>query len=167
MIIKKINIKKINNKITSYVYNELNDNDKKKFLNMPALRKKHFIAGRYLLLNNGVDIKKINYNINRKPFVDDTFFSISHSYDYTVVVINDKPVGVDIEKIRKIDSSVKKNFSNNNITDEEFIKLFTRKESYIKMNGLALKNFNDNIDLYNFISRKNRGYYITICLEDE
>lgn len=47
-------------------------------------------------------------------------FNISHSGDMVVCVVDDKPVGIDVEKIRPIDLKVAKHLC----TDEELIYLF-------------------------------------------
>lgn len=47
-------------------------------------------------------------------------FNISHSGDIVVCVVDDKPVGIDIEKIRPLDLKVAKR----TCTDEELISLF-------------------------------------------
>lgn len=167
MNIKIININEIDEKKYTEVFNKINDVEKNKLLNMPFERKQHFIAGRYLLMNNQIDISKIYYNKNKKPLIENKFFSISHSDEYTVIVIHDNPVGIDMEKIKNVDLSIKRVFGNDiNISDEKFIKEFTKKESYIKLSGLALRNINDCMESAHFIIKKFKDYYITICIND-
>lgn len=57
-----------------------------------------------------------------KPYVKDlpVEFNISHSGDVVVCAVDDKPVGIDIEKIRPIDLTVAKRIC----TDEELVYLF-------------------------------------------
>ncbi len=160
---KIININNYNNKIFNLVYNNLNEHDKNKIIKMPKDRMKHFILARYILLQNNIDISKINYNENGKPYINNKYFSISHSNKYTVVCISNEPVGVDIEYIKDINESIKSTFGFKDKSDIEFLKHFTKVESYIKLNGLALKNFNDNIDGYDYKTRIYRNYIITIC----
>ena len=47
-------------------------------------------------------------------------FNISHSGDMVVCAVDDKPIGIDIEKIRPVDLTVAKHFC----TDEELLYLF-------------------------------------------
>ena len=155
-----ININDISKKEYDDVYKRLNAIDKNKYSKMTSLRGKHFLAGRYLLLNNNIDIKDIYYE-ERKPMISSCFFSISHSDDLTVLVIRDVPIGVDIEKIKPVDESVKK-IINKDLSDEDFIKEFTKREAYIKVNGLGMKNLNDDLSDYSFTTQKYLDYYITI-----
>ena len=57
-----------------------------------------------------------------KPFVKGlpVEFNISHSGDMVVCAVDDKPVGIDIEKIRPIDLTIAKRIC----TDEELVYLF-------------------------------------------
>ena len=57
-----------------------------------------------------------------KPYAKDMSveFNISHSGDMVVCAFDDKPVGIDIEKIRPIDLTVSKHIC----TDEELVYLF-------------------------------------------
>lgn len=57
-----------------------------------------------------------------KPYVKDlpVEFNISHSGDMVVCAVDDKPVGIDVEKIRPIDLKLAKRIC----TDEELVYLF-------------------------------------------
>lgn len=158
-----INIKKYNSKMYDEVYNKLNDHDKAKIIKMPKNRVVHFILGRYLMIKEGLDINKITYNEHRKPLLDDAYFSISHSEEYTILVIDDSPIGVDMEHIRHIDSSLKKTFMKSDVSDLEFLKYMTRQESYIKINGYGLASFDGDSSEYKFNTFKYKDYLITIC----
>ena len=159
---KIISINEYNLEIEKSVLKNLSPSDKEKYDRLSGNRKKHFILARYLLMQSGVDIRKIKY-LGRKPVTDNLYFSISHSYDYTVVIVSNECVGIDIEKIREISPSVKETLMNKDIGDEEFLKHFTKMESYIKYNHLGLKNLKDDISDYNFEINYYNGYIITIC----
>ena len=81
-----------------------------------------------------------------KPYIDgsDIFFSISHCDGLAVCVLSDKPVGVDCESVRKVSTAVMKRcFGSiesdyvNNSEDRNiaFTRIWTLKESYVKMTG--------------------------------
>ena len=64
--------------------------------------KKNFLATRLLLTQLGHAPNSLHYNAYGKPFLKGKdFISISHSFDKVVVMISNKPVGVDIEKKRE------------------------------------------------------------------
>jgi len=98
-----------------------------------------------------VSSKNIEINVNKygKPFLKGNYrlyFNVSHSGNWIVCVIDDKPVGIDIEKIKPIEFEAFEQF----LSDEEykmlmeknpekwlpfFFDLWTLKESYIKAVG--------------------------------
>lgn len=86
-------------------------------------------------------------------------FNISHSGNMVVCVVDDKPVGIDIEKIRPIDLKVAKRICTEEEqiylfgctpTDQDFIytsdrgmltrffKIWTAKEAYCKLKGIGI-----------------------------
>ena len=160
---KIISISKYNSDIHNYVYERLNTHDKEKLDKMPHDRMIHFIMGRYLMLNEGLDISKITYNENNKPLIDGIYFSISHSDEYTILICDNEEIGIDIEHIKKINDNIKMTFMKKIVSDYEFLVHMTRMESYIKLNGYGLKNFADGVSDYNFDTIKYKDYVITIC----
>ena len=120
--------------------------------------KKRSMLGEYLLQKllkeERIDYNKIQIktNKNEKPYIENKkiYYNISHSYDYVITAISEKPIGVDIEKIRKIDSKTINMFATSK--EKEYIlsekkglekrlfEIYTLKEAYIKMKGLALKD---------------------------
>ena len=156
-----INVNDISKKEYDEILNKLNKVDKGKYQKMPSDRAKHFLAGRYLLDKNLIDISKIYY-LDRKPVIDSSYFSISHSDDLTTIVISDEPIGVDIERIREVDERVSSILKTN---QKDVIKEFTKREAYIKLNGLGMKNLNDDVSSYKFITKKYNNYYITVAFK--
>lgn len=78
--------------------------DKKRTVAGEMLARKA-IAERCGVLEESICIGESGYG---KPFAVslDVEFSISHSGDMVVCAINDKPIGIDIEKIRQVDLDV-------------------------------------------------------------
>lgn len=79
-----------------------------------------------------------------KPFAVglDVEFNISHSEDIVVCAVDDKPVGIDVEKIRPIDLNIAKHIC----TDEELAYIWSykaRKENYHQTcdNGVLARFF--------------------------
>ena len=118
-----------------------------------------FILSRILLIrllkdNYSLDYcnLEIKYNSCNKPYIDNIYFNISHSYDYAVVVSSDKRIGVDIEKIREVDINIINYFCTN--SEKSYIlnsknkykclfEIFCLKEAYFKMLGTDLSNIRD------------------------
>ena len=116
----------------------------------------------------------IFYNGYGKPYLKGNrlYFNISHCDNYIVLVISDKEVGVDIQKItfrEKILNHIctlkEKELIKNAI---DFTKLWVKKESYVKYLGkgisYGLKNV-DTLKLNNIKTKKYKNYYIGICLD--
>lgn len=96
-----------------------------------------------------------------KPYVKglNVEFNISHSADMVVCVVDNNPVGVDIEKIRPVDLNTAKRIFNeeeiryvfgcvpdaddynhclNDVILQRFFELWTKKEAYGKLVGMGL-----------------------------
>ena len=100
-----------------------------------------------LLKENNIKKEEILFNENGKPFFknNNIYFNISHSHEYVITVISENEIGIDIEKIRKINintinkfttSSEKKYIlSSKEEIEKRFFLLYTLKEAYIKLYG--------------------------------
>ena len=92
----------------------------------------------------------INKDENGKPYAENMsiHFNISHSGDYVLCAIGDKPVGVDIEQIREIKSRLidfvctneEKNYVLENEAQKQnrFFEIWTAKEAYFKYKGTGI-----------------------------
>lgn len=120
-----------------------------------------------------------------KPFLKryDFHFSISHTHNAIAVATSKKRVGVDIERIQKVDRkiahrffSIKENqyiFTPNIGINERFFEIWTRKEAYSKFVGkdllCALKNF-DSLEeslSIKLATQKYDNYVISMCVEPD
>ena len=123
------------------------------------------------------------YNEYGAPYLaDGPYFSISHCKQAIAVVVSDSPVGIDIEGIRKMDDGlVRKTMNTQEQTqiamsqnpEVEFIRLWTRKEAYVKMLGTGIISDMHTIlqDAtaveWHEIADLDRGYICTICTKNE
>ena len=128
-----------------------------------------------------------SYTEEGKPFIEnaDYHFSISHTKNVIVFVDSKSPVGIDIEGINEPEKSkrrlrVAKRFfteeeyervKNASCNNEEFCRIWTMKEAYVKMKGQGLKiplnSFNvDNMEseVY-YYSTMYKEYGISVCRE--
>lgn len=96
-------------------------------------------------------------------------FNISHSEEYVACAVDDKPIGIDIEKIKiiKYEEITERFFTEEelkyilredleNDKQSKFYEIWTLKESFIKCCGkglsIPLKSFSINVDKYKNIS---------------
>jgi len=122
------------------------------------------IIEKFDISNNYIMFKK---NIYGKPYLEgkpNFNFNISDSGDFVICVIDDKTIGVDIEKVRHIEyKEIAKSFfsvsefdyiekKQLNIQLDKFYEIWTLKESYIKCCGqglsIPLDSFSIETDRY-------------------
>lgn len=168
--------------------------DSKRCICAEAIMRYYLI--KYFCINNS-DIEII-YNEYGKPFLKKIplYFNLSHSGKWVVCAWSENEIGVDIEKIDKINFDIATSFFckeeidyiKSDVENEQckkFIQMWTLKESYIKYIGKGLA-----IPLNSFCVKKNAdrfniefdgniesvflkqlefsdGYYLTECSEDE
>lgn len=129
-----------------------------------------------VLKEEGITSYKILKSKNGKPYLENSniFYNISHKNKMVGLIISNSEVGLDIEYIDtesiKRQSTLKYFFTEKereSITNnEELLTLWTKKESYIKLNGgmlrdaigLDINNINVIYDTF-----KLDNYIITIC----
>ena len=85
-----------------------------------------------------------------KPKIEGLEFNLSHSGNMVVCAVSEKPVGCDVEELRKapkgvvaryysdVEQAYLSRFSADEY-DREFFRLWTMKESYVKMTGEGLR----------------------------
>lgn len=155
--------------------------------------KKRTVAGEMLARNTiaqrcNVSAESIVFgkNKNGKPFTEnlDVQFNISHSGDIVVCAVDERPVGIDVEKIRPVNLKIAKrvytqdeilylfdgkNFTENHdsATIERFFELWTAKEAYLKYLGCGIiDNLNSlSVDRKNIYTEKDENYIISIYTE--
>ena len=128
------------------------------------------------LKEEGITSYKISKSINGKPYIDNSniFYNISHKNKMVGLIISNSEVGLDIEYIDtesiKRQSTLKYFFTEKEresiTTNEELLTLWTKKESYIKLNGGMLRDaigldINNTNVIYDTFKLDN--YIITIC----
>ena len=133
--------------------------------------------------NIDLSVKEIKTTINGKPYIDDIYFSISHSGSMVSVIISDIECGIDIEKI---DNSIKHELLAPKVLSEDeyqeylkynnkleyFVCAWTRKEANLKCSNEGILNFKNLCSRYlaNTFkigdSTKNE-YYLSFILKED
>ena len=127
-------------------------------------RKQSLGAGlllKWALKKHGAAVEQLSYGANGKPEAEGVFFNLSHSGQWAVCAIGDGPVGCDVEEIASVREGIAERFFTENEVqylaqfegerrNEEFFRLWTLKESYMKMTGegmsLGLDRFEFDMD---------------------
>ena len=117
----------------------------------------------YIMLMD--EIGSYQINLEGKPYIDGVFFNISHDANMVVLAISDDKIGVDVMKIRDIDSRILSYIGiDSNMSEYEKIKLWCRLESAIKYEGLSItsiKKIDTSSYLYDIIEKDD--YLIAVC----
>ena len=122
------------------------------------------------------------YNEHGAPYLEDgPYFSISHCKQGIVVAVSETPIGIDIEAIRPLNEGLVQKAMNPQEQaqivaaanpEQEFIRLWTRKEAYVKMLGTGIisdmhKILCDTMPVnWMEIIQEDKGYICTICKQD-
>lgn len=96
--------------------------------------------------------KNIKIDEMGKPYSDEIKFNVSHSYNYTVIALGDVELGIDIEKIKKVDNrlvnfAMSVNQKRAILNDDDFFKMWTAKESLVKCVGTGINKRPDKVDI--------------------
>ena len=127
----------------------------------------------------------ISEDENGKPFCESSnlYFSISHSGDFAVCAVSEKNIGVDIEKIRKVNMQSARRFASDEElvyifghlpekaefesdckdTLERFFEVWTKKEAYGKMIGSGICYDMKGVDIDDAVCFREDGYVIGVC----
>ena len=98
----------------------------------------------------GASPDNIYFGADGKPQTDGICFNLSHSGDYVICATAGKQVGCDIEVIKKAPRNVAERFfcrqeivylnsCHKELQDQEFFRIWTMKESYMKMTGEGMR----------------------------
>ena len=113
---------------------------------------------KWALKKHGAAVEQLSYGANGKPEAEDVFFNLSHSGQWAVCAIGDGPVGCDVEEIASVREGIAERFFTENEVQhleqfegdqrkEEFFRLWTLKESYMKMTGEGMSLGLDRFEL--------------------
>ncbi len=102
---------------------------------------------RKILLRYGRDMSEIYAGANGKPMMDGIYFNLSHTEGRVLLAVGDSEAGCDIERVKEFPLQVAKrffccgeqeyisSFPEGKERDRAFFRLWTVRESYMKMTG--------------------------------
>lgn len=99
--------------------------------------------------------------------VEGVYFNLSHTEGVTMVGYSHTEIGVDIEKIRKVDLA---KFTFINVADEtEFFEQWTQRESYCKFTGEGIRGIRtaDTASAHFEHFEPFEGYHACVCAEEQ
>lgn len=130
---------------------------------------KGFLSIRHLLKHIGISDEGLYYNEFGKPLLKDKrHISITHSFEFSAIVVSDKQVGIDIEKNRNKITVIKHRFTNfvqNELSEIDFIQQLTHiwaaKESMFKIHPCGGMNFKNDLKILSRDKQIGNGYIDT------
>lgn len=166
------------------VMEELPIERQKKILNAKKQQNRLQSLGAGLLLNYvlhryGISVDTLRTDEHGKPTVEGICFNLSHSGNCVICAVSEKPVGCDIEQIKEAPKQMESRvFSPEEIRcleqlsseayNREFFRLWTRKESYLKMKGIGIRVSLQTLEIRDcyFKEYEISGYQVTVCAEE-
>ncbi len=147
---------------------ELNDKSKQRLSGMKSqLHQRGFLSVRCLLKLAGYTDFDLYYNEYGKPLLkDDKHISITHSYQFSAIIISNVDVGIDVEMNRDKIIRIYDRFVNtrvDSLSDEDMVKQLTviwgAKEAMYKTYPYGGLSFHNHIaiDPFLFADKKTRG----------
>ena len=146
----------------------LNDRSKERLSGMKSeLHQRGFLSVRYLLKLAGYSDFDLYYNEYGKPLLKDKkHISITHSYNYSAIIISNVDVGIDVEMNRDKIIRIYDRFVNtrvDSLSDEDMVKQLTviwgAKEAMYKTYPYGGLSFHNHIaiDPFLFASKRTKG----------
>lgn len=163
----------------------------------PETRKQLFGAGILLnriLKHKGINPKTVRIGEHGKPEVEGIYFNLSHSGNLVICATSRLPVGCDAEQVRPESGKLAERFFSEKEKaylkgfdqlsyDREFCRLWTAKESFVKMTGEGLHlslhteevQVGDTLEIWREGKKENcrlkeydvPGYCVTVCAKEE
>lgn len=186
------------------IMKKLSESRKQKIIKCKQLQARKQILGAGLLLGfilkqHGLQEEEIKLGFNGKPEAEGIFFNLSHSKNMVICAVSDKVVGCDIEQVSVALEKVAERFFRQREIEyllkfagqqknKEFYRLWTMKESYMKMTGEGMRlplhqfevHIGERIQLYRdgnlqdcFIKEyqllrdENLPYQVSVCAEED
>lgn len=153
----------------------MQEKHQKRYKNMLSeSHRKGFLSVRKLLQAAGYTDFDLNYDLNGKPsLADGKHISITHSFEFSAIIISTKNVGIDIEKQREKITRIADKFigsefdfldKNTNYIEDLSI-VWGAKESLYKMCNSRSLSFKQNMHVQELNHRHQAGSALVDCKE--
>ena len=137
-----------------------------------------------LLIRREIGDTPMTLNAHGKPYAvgSEKFFSVSHSGDCVAIAVDDREVGVDVEKLpdKEYLKIARRFYHPNELSYVEnaddparaFTRVWTRKEAYLKQIGTGIATDLTAFDTTSgdlaerILSRNIEGYVLSVCTEE-
>lgn len=132
-----------------------------------------------ILTQRGISMETLRTEVCGKPVVDGIHFNLAHSGNMVICAVGNRQVGCDIEQIKPMSKNMEaRNFSvtererlaqlSKEISLREFYRIWTMKESYLKMTGIGLRVPLDTLEIKDCYLKEYSipGYQITVCAKE-
>jgi len=153
----------------------MQEKHQKRYKNMLSeSHRKGFLSVRKLLQAAGYTDFDLNYDSNGKPsLADGKYISITHSFEFSAIIISTKNVGIDIEKQRKKITRIADKFIGSEFDyldkDTNYIEnlsiVWGAKESLYKMCNSRSLSFKQNMHVQEFNHLHKAGNASVDCKE--
>lgn len=162
----------------------LSEDRKQKIRNAKQKQKRLQSFGAGLLLNKvlaryGISSQDVYINDDGKPMTEGICFNLSHSGNFVICAVSNEPIGCDIQQIKEMPHFSEERFASleeklhlaHLVGDEynrEFVRIWTRKESYLKMLGIGLRVPLHALEIKGCYLKEFElsGYQICVCAKE-
>ena len=138
------------------------------------LHQRGFMSIRHLLAIKNLSDEHLFYDNNGKPFLNNgRHISISHSFNFSAIVLSTTNIGIDIEQVREKIAKIAKKFClaefeflnpNDDNYHKKLTAIWATKETVFKIENQKGISFKDHIKVSEF---KNISIDATLCFKNE
>ncbi len=132
-----------------------------------------------ILEQHGISMGTLRTEDYGKPVADGIQFNLAHSGNMVICAVGNRQVGCDIEQIKPVSKDMETcifsdaerekmtQFSKETYL-RDFYRIWTRKESYLKMTGIGLRVPLDTLEIKDCYLKEYSipGYQITVCAKE-
>lgn len=132
-----------------------------------------------VLKQYGISTETLRTEECGKPVAEGIHFNLSHSGNMVICAVGTGRVGCDIEQIRPVSKNLEARFFSDAEREQlaqfseeaylrEFYRIWTKKESYLKMTGIGLRVSPDTLEIQDCYMKEYfvPGYQIMVCAEE-